>query len=41
MIEKFNGIRQMISNTPLMEISFTYKAREGQINPEMIAVTVK
>ena len=27
----FNGIRQMISNTPLMEISFTYKGKPMKI----------
>lgn len=30
-----------LNEEEMPEISFTYKAREGQINPEMIAVTVK
>ena len=31
MEKKFNGIRQMISNTPLMEISFLYKGKPMKV----------
>ena len=31
MIEKFNGIRQMISNTPLIEISLKYKGKPMKV----------